>query len=53
MDTKPEDIDALIEYYKSGKIDEESEMMYTNRLIKLQEVAPMYVMKELMSKNNM
>ena len=53
LDTKPEDIDALIEYYKSGKIDEESEMMYTNRLIKLQEVAPMYVMKELMSKNNM
>jgi len=38
LDTKPEDTDALIEYYKSRKFDEESKMVYTNRHIKLQEV---------------
>ena len=37
------DIEQIYRYYKSDKYGEEVELVYTNRLIKLQEVAPNYV----------
>ena len=37
------DIELTYHYFMSGKYNEERELVRTNRLIKLQEVAPMYV----------
>ena len=40
------DIELTYHYIMSGKYSEELELVVTNRLIKLQEVAPMYVQQE-------
>ena len=40
------DIELTYHYIRSGKHDEEVELVWTNRLIKLQEVAPKYVQQE-------
>ena len=39
------DIELTYHYIMSGKCDEEIELVWTNHLIKLQEVAPMYVQR--------
>ena len=41
------DIELTYHYIMSGKFDEEVELVDTNRLIKLQEVAPNYVQQQL------
>ena len=43
------DIELTYHYIRSGKYDEERELVFTNRLIKLQEVAPNFV-QQLVSK---
>ena len=40
------DIELTYHYIRSGKFDEEHELVMTNRLIKLQEVAPNYVQQQ-------
>ena len=40
------DIELTYHYFMSGKFDEEIELVRTNRLIKLQEVAPMFVQQQ-------
>ena len=37
------DIELTYQYIRSGKYDEEEDLVLTNRLIKLQEVAPNFV----------
>ena len=39
------DIELTYHYIRSGKHDEEKDLLYTNHLIKLQEVAPNYVQR--------
>ena len=40
------DIELTYHYFMSGKYDEEAELVKTNHLIKVQEVAPMYVQQK-------
>ena len=40
------DIELTYHYFMSGKYDEELELVDTNQLIKLQEVAPNHVQKQ-------
>ena len=40
------DIELTYHYIRSGKYDEERELVGTNRLIKLQEVAPNFVQQQ-------